>query len=140
MLLSTFGTMSGAAARAESEGQAQRQPDAAGIRVIQGRITGINGDVVTVKTPDGYPGGPGMHAQFVTAGPAFDIDVSHSRVLLPDGRQADRHPLVAGDRILVVLSEPAAASATPSAAASHGQTYQAMIIERVATSDRVISH
>ena len=59
---------------------------------------------MTVKTPDGYPGGPGVHAQFVTAGPTFRVDVSRARVLLPDGKQADELPLAVGDRVLMVLS------------------------------------
>jgi hypothetical protein len=64
--------------------------------VIQGRITVIEGAFVTVKTPDGYPGGPGVHAQFVKAGPTVRTDVSHARILLPDGRQPDTRPLCVG--------------------------------------------
>ena len=100
--------------------------------VIQGRITAIQDELVTVKTPDGYPGGgPGVHAQFVTAGPAFKVDISRARVLLPDGKQPDKLPLAIGDRVLIVLSGPTSGV---------DQSYSASIIERLVQGDKVATH
>src|ERR1700691_4565054 len=75
------------------------QPCCSGSLVIQGRITVIEGAFVTVKTPDAFPGGAGVHAQFVKGGPTLRADVSHARVLLPDGRQPDTRPLAVDDRV-----------------------------------------
>jgi hypothetical protein len=108
--------------------------------VIQGRITTIQGALVTVKTPDGYPGGPGIHAQFVTAGPTFKADVSRARVLLPDGKQADTLPLAVGDRVLMVLSRPDSGSPAPASPANVNQTYFASTIERIVLSDKIVTH
>ena len=102
MLLTTLGSMNAREARADSQTQVDRQPASFGPLVIQGRITAIQGALVTVKTPDGYPGEPGIHAQFVTVGPTFKVDVSRARLLLPDGKQADKVPLAVGDRVLMV--------------------------------------
>ena len=77
---------------------------AAGVAMLLPKVANavtVTESDATVKTPDGYPGGPGMHAQFVTAGPAFTVDISHARVLLPDGRQTDKRPLAVGDRVLM---------------------------------------
>lgn len=93
---------------------------------------------MTLKTPDGYPGGgPGVHAQFVTAGPTFRVDVSRAHVLLPDGEQPDELPLAVGDRVLMVLSGPDSGSPAPG---SPRKTYFASIIERVVQSDTIITH
>ncbi len=98
--------------------------------VIQGRITAIKGALVTVKTPDGYPGGgPGGHALFVKAGPTYKVEVSGARILLADGKQADKQPLAVGDRVLMVLSEP-----------DVNQTYVASLIERIVEGDKMTSH
>lgn len=104
--------------------------------VIQGRITVIEGAFVTVKTPDGYPGGPGVHAQFVKAGPTVRTDVSHARILLPDGRQPDTRPLGVDDRVVMVLNGPAGPG-TPNAPA---HIYVACVVERVAESDKIVTH
>ena len=74
--------------------------------VIQGRITTIHGALVSVKTPNAYPGGPGIHPQFVIAGPTFKVDISRARVMLPDGSGIDSTPLAVGDRVLMVLRAP----------------------------------
>jgi hypothetical protein len=106
-------------------------------RVIQGRITAIDGSRVTVKTPDGYPGGPGVHAQFVTAGPVIEADIAGSRILQPDGRRPDPRPLAIEDRVLMVLSS------TEEAAAGSGIEHaviHAVIVERLATGDKIVSH
>ena len=85
LLLTVTGGGKGRAVQAQSQTKVQQPSAASEPLVIQGRITGIQGDLVTVKTPDGYPGGPGAHALFVSAGPTFKVDVSRCRVLLPDG-------------------------------------------------------
>jgi hypothetical protein len=97
----------------------------------------MQGNLVTVKTPDGYPGGPGGHAQFVIAGPTFRVDVSRARVLLPDGRQADKVPLAVGDRVLMVLTGPDPGPPVPG---SGSHTYYASIVERVIQSDKIVTH
>jgi hypothetical protein len=121
----------------ESQSQLDRQPAPVELLVIQGRVTGIHGTIVTVKLPDGYPGGRGGHAQFVTAGSVFSVDVSHARVLLPDGKQADKLPLAIGDRVLMVLTGPDAGSAEPG---SVRPKYSASIVERVEPGDKIITH
>ena len=138
-LLTAPGSMKGREVQADSQTQLRRQPDSAGPLVIQGRITGIQGTLLTVKTPDGYPGGSGGHAQFVTAGPAFVVEVSRARVLLPDGKQVDKRPLVVGDRVVIVLSPPDAQSPLPSPA-NVSQAFIASIIERIAQSDTTTTH
>lgn len=105
--------------------------------LIQGRITALQGALLTVKTPDGYPGGQGAHALFVTAGPSFQIDVSHARILLADGKKIDKQPLAVGDRVVVLVSEPAS---PPPAAPGVNRAYAASIIERVVQGDRMVTH
>jgi hypothetical protein len=140
MFLTALGSVKGRAVQADSQTQVQREPASSEPLVIQGRITGIQGALVTVKTPDGYPGGPGVHAQFVIAGPTFKVDVSRARVLLPDGKQPDKLPLAVGDRVLMVLSRPDSESAVPGSPPNVSQTYFASIIERIALSDKIITH
>jgi hypothetical protein len=129
MLLTTLCGVMGREVRADSQ-----------TLVIQGRITGIQGALVTVKTPDGFPGGPGGHAQFVIAGPSFRADVSRARVLSPDGEHADKLPLAVGDRVLMVLSGPDSGPPAPGSPHNVNQTYVASIIERMAQSDTIITH
>jgi len=129
MLLTPLRKLIGHEVPAESQNQLDRQPTPVESLVIQGRITGIHGTIVTVKLPDGYPGGRGGHAQFVTAGSVFSVDVSHARVLLPDGKQTDKLPLAIGDRVLMVLTGPDA-----------GSKYSASIVERVEPGDKIITH
>lgn len=111
--------------------------------VIQGRITAVSGNVITLKTPDDYPGTGGIHSQAVGLGPTYRADVSHGHVLLPDGRRPDTRPLAVGEYVLVVLK---IGSSSPSAAPSFGrqgtteQMYSAMIIERLAGAERFIGH
>lgn len=135
LLTELFSTACGGA-RA-SQLRAERQPTSSVLLVIQGRITEIQGSLVTVKTPDGYPGGPGAHAQFVTAGPTFKVDVSRARLLLPDGRQADKVPLAVGDHVLAVITGPDSDSPLPG---SPSHTYVASIVERVIKGDKIITH
>jgi hypothetical protein len=122
-------------------GNMQAQPVRAdSTLVIQGRITAIENTLVTLKTPNGFPGGPGPHAQFVTAGPDFKVDISHARVLLPDGKQSDKLPLAVGDQVLMVLTGPDSQSPAPAGSSALTHTYFASVIERIAPSDKVITH
>jgi hypothetical protein len=127
---------------AGSQTPLHRKSDSGAPLVIQGRISTIQGALVTVKTPDAYPGGgPGVHAQLVLAGPSFKADVSRARVLLPDGRGADTQPLAVGDRVLMVLKAPPdSGSLAPSTPANVNQTYLASIVERLVVGDKVITH
>jgi hypothetical protein len=140
LLLTVIGGVKGREVQAQSQTKVQQQSAASEPLVIQGRVTGIEGNLVTVKTPDGYPGGPGAHALFVSAGPTFKVDVSRARVLLPDGKQADKLPLAAGDRVLMVLNGPDSGSPAPEGPRNVNQTYFASIVERVVQSDKVVSH
>jgi hypothetical protein len=100
----------------------------------------MQGNLVTVKTPDGYPGGPGVHPQFVTAGPSFKVDVSRGRVLFPDGQQADQRPLAVGDRLLLVLTGSQLDMASNSSARDMNRIYSASIIERIVQTDTITTH
>lgn len=133
ILLFAHRSAAGLGAQANLQLQVERQSSSL---VIQGRITKIQGDLVTVKTPDGYPGGPGVHAQFVTAGRTFSVDVSRARILLPDGSQVDKVPLAVGDRVLVVLTGEGYAPAP----GNINHTYSAAIVERLALSDKIVTH
>jgi hypothetical protein len=57
--------------------------------------------------------------------------------LLPDGRQADKVPLVVGDRVLVVLTEPDSGMPGPGNAS---KTYFASIVERLIQSAKIVTH
>jgi hypothetical protein len=140
MFLVALGSSNCAGAPAGSQTEGYRQPAASEPLVIQGRITTLQGAVVTVKTPDAYPGGPGIHAQVVVAGPTFKVDISRARLLLPDGRQADTLPLAVGNRVLMVLSGPASGSPAPNGPGNVSQTYSASTIERIVDSDKIITH
>ncbi len=137
ILLSALSSMMGQEARANPQAQTQPEPAASEPRVIQGRIAAIEGAIVTVKTPEGFPGARGGHAQYVTAGPTFRIDISRARVLLPDGRQPDKVPLAVGDRVLVVLIGP---DSGPQGPGSLNRTYFASVIERLVASDKIVTH
>lgn len=140
MLLTALGSAEGREIQTDSQPQVHRQRASAEPYVIQGRITGIQGNLVTVKTPDGYPGGPGGHAQFVTAGPSFKVDVSRARVLFPDGKQADQRPLAVGDRVLVVLTAPESESPSSSSSRDINKVYSASVIERLVQRDTITTH
>jgi hypothetical protein len=129
--------------RADSQTQVSRRSVSSDslVTVIQGRITAIQGALVTVKVPDGYPGGPGIHAQVVTAGPTLKVDVSHARVLLPDGKQPDTQPLAVGDRVLMVLRGPDSEGPAPlGKLANLDRTYFASTIERIVYNDKIVTH
>jgi hypothetical protein len=140
MLLMGLGSVKGCEVSADSQTQVYRQPVSSDPLVIQGRITTMQGALVTVKTPDSYPGGPGIHAQFVIAGPTFKVDVSRARVLLPDGKQPDKRPLEVGDHVLMVLGEPGSERPEPSSPGNINRTYFASIIEQIAGTDKIITH
>ena len=137
MLLAAVRSTTGPQVWAGSQNQADPQPGSSQLLVIQGRITGIQGTLATVKLPNGYPGGQGGHAQFVTAGPVFKVDVSHARIVLPDGKQIDKQPVAIGDRVLMVLIVPGSSSTEPGNA---GPVYSASIVERVVPGDKIITH
>ena len=137
MLLAGLYGLTDHGVRASSQNQVDRQPASSQPLVIQGRITGIQGSIVTVKVPNGYPGEKGGHAQFLTAGPIFRVDVSHARVLLPDGKQTDNLPLAIGDQVLMVLTGSDAGSAETG---SVSPTYSASIVERVVQGDKITTH
>jgi hypothetical protein len=99
--------------------------------LIQGRITNIQGSVLLVKTPDGYPGATGNHAMFVVSGPLVKVDISGARIVLPDGIQADTRPLNVGDRVAVGLYEPAADAESIN---------HAFIVERLVLGDKAVTH
>ena len=117
-----------------------RESDSGAPLVIQGRITSIEGALLTVKTPDGYPRGPGGHPEFVLAGSTFKADVSRARVLLPDGRRADTQQLAVGDRVLIVLSSSHSGSPEPNFSVNIKRIYTASIVERLVVGDKVITH
>jgi hypothetical protein len=133
LALAMIAGVAGGEGGAQADGQGVGVPvgDCAGLRVIQGRITAIDGSVVTVKCPDGFPGGPGIHAQFVMRGPEFRLDIAASRILHPDGKEDDKQPLAVGERVVAVLNVPGEAS---------GGVLAAAVVERVSTSDRVVTH
>ena len=136
MLLTVLYSVTGPEVRATPQSHVERQPASEPL-VIQGRITGIQGTLVTVKLPDGFPARAGGHAQFVTAGPILRVDVSHARILLPDGKQIDKQPLSVGDHVIMVLAGPDAAPAEPG---SVSPTYSASIVERVLQGDKITTH
>ena len=140
MVVVAIGSVKGQEPRADSQTQLHRRPASSEPLVIQGRITAIQGTLLTVKTPDGYPGGPGIHAQVVVGGPTFKVDVSRARVLLPDGRQTDTQPLAIGDRVLMVLSRTESESTAPLSPANVRQTYFASTIEHIECSGKIITH
>jgi hypothetical protein len=137
MLLAGLYGLMGHEVRASAQNLVDRQPACSQLLVIQGRITGIQGIIVTVKVPNGYPGKKGGHAQFVIAGPILRVDVSHARVLLPDGKQTDTLPLAIGDRVLMVLAGSDAGSAESE---SVRPTYSALTVERVVSDDKITTH
>jgi hypothetical protein len=141
MLLTLLSVLKSREVRADSQKQAHQTPVSSEPLVIQGTVTGIQGPLVTVKSPNAYPGGQGVHAQFVTAGPTFKVDISRARVLLPDGRQVDTQPLAVGDRVLMVLRGPDSEGPVPlGKLANVDRTYEASIIERIVYSDKIVTH
>lgn len=137
MLLTTLCSVTGRGVRANSKTQSDEQPASSQTLVIQGRITGIQGTLVTVKVPNGFPAEKGGHAQFVTVGPIFTVEVSHARVVLPDGKQMDKVPLAVGDHVLMVLTGAHSGSPEPN---SVSPTYSASVVERVVPGDKIITH
>lgn len=141
ILLSLLSVLRTREARADSQKQEHQTPVTSDSLVIQGTVIRIQGALVTVKSPNAYPGGPGVHAQFVTAGPIFKVDISRARILLPDGKQDDTQPLAVGDRVLMVLRGPDLGAPAPlRKIANLDQTYVASTIERIVYSDKVVTH
>jgi hypothetical protein len=73
----------------------------------------------------------------VVAGPTFKVDVSRARILLPDGRQADTRPVGVGDRLVILLNQPRSESPVRGSAS---QIYIASTTERIANSDKIVTH
>ena len=136
VLLTFLYSVTGREVRASPQNHVERQPASEPV-VIQGRITGIQGTLVTVKLPDGFPARAGGHPQFVTSGPILRVDVSRARILLPDGRQIDKQPLSVGDHVIMVLTGPDVA---PAETRSVSPTYSASIVERVLQGDKITTH
>ena len=142
LLLTIFLSVSGLGIQGTSQPQAKGETNPPGPLVIQGRITKIEGAVVTVKTPDLnpplQPGGGGP--LFIVAGPRFRVDVSSARILMPDGKKIDTQPLAVNDRVLMVLSGADAASPEPRNLENSNHIYSASIIEHLAHGDVLAMH
>lgn len=115
----------------------QPKSDSCTIFVIQGRITAVAADLVTLKTPDVYPTGKGLRPQWLMSGPTFKIDVSRAKVFFPDGKRIDKRPLAVGDRVVMILKGPSSQSSLPSA---RERTYSASIIERLMVDSSSSAH
>jgi hypothetical protein len=141
MLLSVLSLLKTREARADSQKQEHQAPVSSDSLVIQGTVIAIEGALVTVKSPNAYPGGPGVHAQFVTAGPTFKADIARARILLPDGKQVDAQPLAVGDRVLMVVRGPDSEAPVPlGKIANVNRSYVASTIERIVCSDKIVTH
>lgn len=141
VLLIALGAVVGSALLAEPQTESSQQAVCSGLRVVQGRVTATNGDVITVKMPDQYPGGPGIHAQVVVAGSTFRVDASQARLLLPDGRQVDKLPLAVGDWVLIVITGPPNSGPLAlNAPRKPAPSYSGSIVERIVRSDRITTH
>ena len=139
LLVTSLGTTQDRGKHGNSEPNRNRKSDAPEVTVVQGRVAAIEGALITVKMPDDYPGGPGGHAQFVTAGPTYRVDISRARFLLPDGKREDKKPLAVGDRVLLVLTGPVSIQPVPGNL-NVGPPYLASVVERVVQSDTIATH
>jgi hypothetical protein len=119
-------------------GQEKSAPASSVFLLIQGRIVAMHGAVLSVKTPDDYPGtGPDVHAQVVVRGPVYEVDISGARLLLPDGRRTDTLPLALGERVVMILND---AGAVQPPRPGVRQAYRAAVVERLAASDKITGH
>lgn len=139
LLVTSLGTTQDRGKHGNSEPNRNRKSDAPEVTVVQGRVAAIEGALITVKMPDDYPGGPGGHAQFVTAGPTYRVDISRARFLLPDGKREDKKPLAVGDRVLLVLTGHVSIQPVPGNL-NVGPPYLASVVERVVQSDTIATH
>lgn len=139
LLVTSLGTTQDRGKHGNSEPNSNRKSGASEVIVVQGRVAAIEGALITVKMPDDYPGGPGGHAQFVTAGPTYRVDISRARFLLPDGKREDKKPLAVGDRVLLVLTGPVSIQPVPGNL-NVGPPYLASVVERVVQSDTIATH
>lgn len=74
------------------------------LSVIQGKVTKIQGNIVTVKTPDYGPYCPPGQAclAIIYAGPTFKVDISRAIFQSPSGRrQSPRPKLKVNDSVVV---------------------------------------
>ncbi len=114
----------------------RRAGEAAALILVQGRVTEVHDTMITVKTPDGAPGGEGIHPMYVTSGPTFQVDVSRARFTLPDGKQLDTKPLSVGEHVVMALAKPKLTARNRDTI----QTYLASVVERVAPGDSIVTH
>jgi hypothetical protein len=109
--------------------------------VIQGRITAVDGDTLTMKPPDSYPGGEGgVHAHFVVAALPIRVDISHARILLADGKQEDTRAFTVGAQVVVVLTSSPSGPPSPENGANPNQLSTACVIERIESGDKIVTH
>jgi len=109
--------------------------------VFQGRITTLKGNVISVKTPDDYPGTDGIHSQAVGLGPTYKVAVPHGHVLFPDGKRPDTRPLAIGEYVLVVLQCESGPAAPPGGnPATKELAHSALIVERLVGAEKFVGH
>jgi hypothetical protein len=109
--------------------------------VIQGRITALDGNTLTIKPPDAYPGGEGgVHAHFVVAALPIRVDISHARILFADGKQEDKRAFAIGEQVVVLLTSPPSGPPSPGTIANRKQVSVACVIERIEAGDKIITH
>jgi hypothetical protein len=79
-------------------------PDAQGLSVIQGQVKNIQGNIVTVKTPDLPPYCPPNRVcpAIIVVGPTFTVDISRAIFQSASGRRQSSKPkLKLGDFVVV---------------------------------------
>jgi hypothetical protein len=79
-------------------------PDSPRLLVIQGRVTNIQGNIVTVKTPDVPPFCPPGRVcpLIIQVGPTFSVDISRATFQSPSGtRQSPKPKLTLNDSVVV---------------------------------------
>ncbi len=99
--------------------------------LIQGRVVAIDGDRVTVKTPDHGPGlnhGPGIHSMLIALGKTYTVDVSTATFETWDGTRTPKFKPVVGDSVIVMLKSSASPQSGVAGAASP-VTFSAVVIE-----------
>ncbi len=101
----------------------------------------VDGNTVTIKPPDAYPGGEGgVHAHFVVTGLPMRVDISHARTLFADGKQEDKRAFAVGEQVVVLLTSPRSGPPSPGTIANPNQVSAASVIERIETGDKMVTH
>ncbi len=116
---------------------AQSSPNRSSLTVIQGKITNIDGNTLTVKTPDIKPVcQPNQVCPlFIILGPTFSIDISNATFESSSGSPISETPTV-GEAIIAVgklkpESPPATGTSTP---VTENRTIKAKVIEKIDSS------